>query len=179
METSDLEKYCEKALREGATDAKVIDPATVVTAQWVLQKCLFGCPYRNGYCCPPYTPSPRETRAMLDSYKRAVLFHRQSPGEKGRGKKNMDCFERLVALEGDLFKDGYYKAFVMLAGPCSLCDECGKREELPCRFPDKARPSMEACGIDVFTTARNNGFFIQTLREKSETQNLYCLMLVD
>jgi hypothetical protein len=38
---------------------------------------------------------------------------------------------------------------------------------------------MESCGIDVFQTARNNGFFIQTLKEKTETQNLYCLMLVD
>ena len=38
---------------------------------------------------------------------------------------------------------------------------------------------MEACGIDVFQTARNNGFFIETLREKTETQNLYCIILVD
>jgi hypothetical protein len=38
---------------------------------------------------------------------------------------------------------------------------------------------MEACGIDVFQTARNNGFFIRTLREKAEAQNIYCLLLVD
>ena len=77
------------------------------------------------------------------------------------------------------FLDGYYKAFVMLAGPCVLCKECGKVEGVPCRLPAKTRPAMEACGIDVFQTARNNGFSITTLKEKSETQNLYCLMLVD
>lgn len=38
---------------------------------------------------------------------------------------------------------------------------------------------MESCGIDVYATARNNDFPIQTLRTLSETQNLYCLMLVD
>jgi len=38
---------------------------------------------------------------------------------------------------------------------------------------------MEGCGIDVFQTARNNGFFIQPLREKTENQNLYRLMLVE
>jgi len=38
---------------------------------------------------------------------------------------------------------------------------------------------MEACGIDVFQTARNNGFPIETLREEQETRNTYCLMLVD
>jgi hypothetical protein len=38
---------------------------------------------------------------------------------------------------------------------------------------------MEACGIDVFQTARNHGLFISTLREKGDTNNEYCLMLVD
>jgi hypothetical protein len=31
----------------------------------------------------------------------------------------------------------------------------------------------------VYQTARNSGFFIKPLREKAETQNVYCLMLVD
>ncbi|MFZ3114223.1 MAG: hypothetical protein WA121_01320 [Syntrophales bacterium] len=38
---------------------------------------------------------------------------------------------------------------------------------------------MEACGIDVYQTARANGFMINTLREITETQNWYCLRLVD
>jgi len=78
-----------------------------------------------------------------------------------------------------MFKDGYYKALLFLAGPCTLCKECGKLKGNPCEFGDRARPAMEACGIDVYQTARNNGFFIETLREKTETQNAYCLMLVD
>jgi len=85
----------------------------------------------------------------------------------------------LVDLEGELFKDGFYKAFVFLAGPCRLCKECAKLEDNPCKFLNQARPCMEACGMDVFQTARNNGFFIKTLREKTETNNEYCLMLVD
>jgi predicted metal-binding protein len=179
MKQSDLKKYCEKAIHGGATHAKVIHPGSVVTAPWVRLKCLFGCPYRTGYCCPPETPTPEQTRAILDSYGRAILFHKESPREKERGEKNMAYFDTLVTLEGELFKDGYYKAFAILAGPCALCRECGRAPGIPCRFPAKARPSMEACGIDVFQTARNNGFFIQTLREKTETQNIYSLILVD
>jgi hypothetical protein len=38
---------------------------------------------------------------------------------------------------------------------------------------------MEASGIDVFQTARNNGFYIVPLREKSDTRNIYCLLMVD
>jgi hypothetical protein len=32
MEKADLKKYCEKALQEGATNAKIINPRSVVTA---------------------------------------------------------------------------------------------------------------------------------------------------
>ncbi len=179
MQLSDLDKYCEKAIQAGATDAKVIHPSTVVTAPWVRFKCLFGCPYKHRYSCPPHTPTPAETQALLDSYRRAILFHVEAPYSKERARNMIAYMDALVKLEGELFKDGYYKAFLMLAGPCVLCKECGLNEGIPCRFPAKTRPSMESCGIDVFQTARNNGFFIKTLKEKSETQNLYCLMLVD
>jgi predicted metal-binding protein len=85
----------------------------------------------------------------------------------------------LVDLEGEIFKDGYYKAFAFLSGPCGLCKECRKLQGEACEFRDKARPFMEGCGIDVYQTARNNGFFIETLRENSQTQNNYRLILVD
>ena len=78
-----------------------------------------------------------------------------------------------------MFKDGYYKAFVFLSGPCIICEECNALKGAPCSFGSRARPSMEGCGIDVFQTARNNGFFITTLREETETWNQYGLMLVD
>ena len=179
MKSTDLEKYLQKALSMGATNAKLIHPSGVVTAPWVRFKCLFGCPHKDRYSCPPHTPTSEETRATLDSYERAILFHVEGPYTKERGRNMMAYLDALVNLEGELFKDGYYKAFVLLAGPCFLCKECGLKENIPCRFPAKTRPSMEACGIDVYQTARNNGLFITPLKEKSETQNLYCLMLVD
>jgi len=179
VQTFDLEKYCEKGLQAGGTHAKVINPSSVVTAPWVRFKCLFGCPYKHRYSCPPHTPTPEETQAVLNSYSRAILFHIEAVDSQERNKKILDYFSMLVKLEGELFKDGYYKAFVLLAGACVLCKECGIVAGIPCRFPAKTRPSMESCGIDVFQTARNNGFFVTPLKEKSETRNLYCLMLVD
>jgi hypothetical protein len=38
---------------------------------------------------------------------------------------------------------------------------------------------MKAVGTDVYQTVRNNGVFIETLKEKGDPQNLYALMLVD
>jgi hypothetical protein len=37
---------------------------------------------------------------------------------------------------------------------------------------------MEACGIDVFKTARDNGFPIEVVRTREEPKNVYGLILV-
>ena len=180
MNDVNLEKYCAQAVEKGATHAKQIHPSSVVTAPWVRLKCQFGCPvYGKSYCCPPHTSTPEQTRVIIDSYHRAILFHIQAPRTPDRKKRFKKYFDMLIDLEGEIFKDGYYKAFVFLAGPCTLCRECAKLQRDPCIFGDRARTSMEGCGIDVYKTARNNGFFIETLREKTQTQNIYCLMLVD
>lgn len=180
MKRQDLVKYCTMAVDGGASSAVVIAPSGVVTAPWVQMKCRFGCPaYGRGYCCPPDTPTSDQTRAVLDSYTRAILFHIEAPKTEDRGKRYAAYMDMLVNLEGTLFKDGYYKAFVFLAGPCIKCKKCGKLTGTPCVHMGNVRPAMEACGIDVFRTARNNGFFIETLRNKAETHNDYCLMLVD
>ncbi|MFH1350604.1 MAG: DUF2284 domain-containing protein [Pseudomonadota bacterium] len=176
----DLEKYCTRAVEGGATHARQIHPSSVVPAPWVRLKCQFGCPgYNRGYCCPPHTPTPVETRAILDSYRRAILFHIEVPHMSKKEHYYKGFYHMLVDLEGEIFKDGYYKAFVFLAGPCRLCHPCEKLEGKSCHFPYRARPSMESCGMDVYQTARNNGFFIKTLSVKEETNNGYCLMLVD
>lgn len=180
MNDADLEKYCEKALEGGATHAKQINPGSVVTAPWVRLKCQTGCSnYDKSYFCPPHTPTPDETRAIIDSYRRAILLHKEGSHTPDRGKIFKKYYDMITHMEEEMFKEGYYKALTFLAGPCRLCKECGKVEETPCKFRDKARPSMEACGIDVYQTARNNGLFIETLREKTDTQNVYCLLLVD
>ena len=182
MPDSDLKIYCQKGLAAGASGAQVIDPAKVVTAPWVRLKCQFGCGrYGTSYCCPPDTPDHKATREVLDSYRRAILFHfRNSQGPSKEGVKAWkDYTERLVELEGECFKGGFNRALVFLAGPCLFCRECNKRKGEPCAQPKKARPSMEACGIDVFQTARDLGLELNTLKEKDETSNIYCLLLVD
>jgi hypothetical protein len=38
---------------------------------------------------------------------------------------------------------------------------------------------MEACGIDVFKTARDNGFPIEVVQTRDEEINIFGLILVD
>ena len=43
------------------------------------------------------------------------------------------------------------------AGGCGICQRCARRDDQPCRFPEKALSSLEAYGIDVYNTAANAG----------------------
>ena len=180
MKENDLKKYCDFALKGGATRVKPIQPSSVITAPWTRLKCQFGCGYYGyNYCCPPHTPTHEETRKILDSYDRAILFHIEISLTPTRNRLLKRYPNTLIDLEGEMFKDGYYKAFAFLSGPCRLCKECGKSTSDSCNNRCRIRPSMEGCGIDVYQTARNNGFHIETLRNETEPRNHFCLMLVD
>lgn len=161
-------RYCDRARELGATGAKAVPTGTVVTAPWVRWKCQFGCGgYGSNLCCPPHSPTPEQTRCLLDSYNQAVLIH-CAPG--------VDVRALVVALEREAFLDGWYKAFGLAAGPCGLCGECPLTT---CKRPYDSRPAMEACGIDVFATARTHGFPIEVVTCSSDAQNYYGLLLVD
>ena len=169
-----VEVYCKEALEMGLNGAKVIDPRSVITAEWVRMKCQYGCTgFGLSLCCPPHTPTPDVTRKVIDSYQKAILLHRRLA--KGERAKNFN--ETLVRLEIKIFLDGYYKAWSMGSGPCRLCKECDPAGL--CKHGYEARPSMEACGIDVFKTARDNGFSIEVVKTHEEERNIFGLILVE
>lgn len=160
-------KYIKKAKRLRVKDAKIIPAKSIVAAEWVRLKCQFGCD-RYGQClsCPPYSPTPDETRRMLTDYKYGLLIH---------GDEETNIRKIIFILEKAVFLDGYYKAFGMAAGPCQLCAKCPKI----CRHAEEARPSMEACGIDVFTTVRANGLPVKVLKSNSCKRNYYGVVLIE
>jgi len=173
-----VEEFCQNALEKGVDGAKVIDPGSVVTAEWVRLKCQFGCPgFGRSLCCPPHTPTPEVTRRVIDSYQKAILLHRHITEGRKRSERTKQFNEIVVQLEIEIFLEGYYKAWSMTSGPCRLCKECDLSSL--CKHGMEARPSMEACGVDVFKTARDNGFPIWVVRSYEEEQNIYGLILVD
>lgn len=173
-----VEFYCKEALKMGMDGAKIIEPSSIVTAEWVRIKCQFGCSgYGKRLCCPPYTPTPDVTRNVIDSYEKAILLHRRLKREEKREAKRRIFNEAVVHLEFELFYDGYYKAWSMGSGYCRLCEECNPNGL--CRKAFEARPAMEGCGIDVFKTARDNGFHIEVVRTHEEAINVFGLVLVE
>ncbi|UCG46555.1 MAG: DUF2284 domain-containing protein [Phycisphaerales bacterium] len=165
------DELCRLARRQGGVvDARVVSPSDVETAAWVRLKCRFGCDgYGQCLVCPPFTPEPEQMRKVLDGYQRAVLIHCD---------RQADVKATVADLERSIFLRGAWKAFGLGAGSCYLCKKCPV-EEGQCRHAERARPAMEACGIDVFTTAKKAGFPIEVVRTERQCPNYYGLILVD
>jgi predicted metal-binding protein len=164
----DIERFCKRACELGALDAKVIATKTVITAPWVRMRCQYGCAgYGRRLSCPPYSPTPEQTRAIVDSYKTAILV-------KGELWKVNPI---IVPLEREIFLSGYYKAWSMGEGPCHQCDACALKAG--CRFPQQLRPSMEASGIDVFQTVRSNGYPLEVVKDYDCPGQYFGIVLVE
>ena len=166
--TADFRKFVKRAIELGAVDAKIINAETIVTAAWVRLKCQYGCgAYNSNLCCPPHTPGAEETRKVIDCYSKALMIHKKKVGS---------VTETIAALEREIFLSGYYKAFGFGAGGCFLCGKC---PEDGCSNPHQARPGLEGCGIDVYATARANGFPIEVVRNHDSDQNYYGIVLIE
>ena len=163
----EYKKYLDMAENLGVSDTRIISSDSVITAEWVRLKCQFGCGvYGQRLTCPPRSPSPETTKKMLADFSSGLLIH----GDKYTG------ISKIVSkLEREIFLDGYHRAFGMGAGPCSLCDGCPEF----CRYPSRARPAMEACGIDVFSTVRANGFSIDVVKTTNCRADYFGLVLIE
>jgi len=165
----DLKRFAKLAIRMGALEAKVIDPKNVTVRDWVRLKCQYGCGrYGKSLTCPPYSPTPEQTRRALNAYSHAILM--RLPDE------SMATHDMIAKLERHVFLAGYYSAFGLPAGPCERCGKCNLEN---CAYPRLARASMEACGIDVYATARKHGFHIEVLKTKRQKPTYYGLLLVE
>ena len=163
---SPSDKYIRLARMGGAAQAAFIRADQVVIAHWVRLKCHYGCGgYGETLTCPPYAPTPEYMEKVLKEYEIGLLltFRLDSGEDEGpvlRRRKN--C---VADMERRMFLDGHYAAFAMSSGPCNLCAECDVSR--PCQRPHLARPSMEACGIDVYATMHNAGLPLDVVKAKS------------
>ena len=146
-----------QAKRLGFSLARVIDTSEIVLKPWVRLKCQFGCSlYGRSSSCPPYSLSEEKMRAILSGYKHALLVQGTPPSSS--------FHEQLLDLERTLFLAGHHDALALGAGPCPVCSSCPA--DGACRFPEKARPSLEACGVDVYETARRAGLSIAPVTDR-------------
>ena len=164
----------------GITDYKWLVPRNdIIVANWVRFRCQFGCSnYGKAGSCPPAVPPIEECQKMLCEYNNAVIIH--FPMEAPSREDKINLMSELLDLEHKIFLAGFYKTFLLQHADCVFCKTCiaeGSREK--CANKVKCRPSTDAMGIDVFQTARNAGYTIQVLKEHTEIQNRFAILLID
>lgn len=176
QEEKTLKRYTKEAIRAGASFCKVIPASKVATSEWVRLKCQFGCDaYGRRRTCPPLSPLPSTTKRMLRDFSGAIFVVFRVPDADVERRLRRKIRKLLGTLERELFLHGYYSAFAMGSGPCNLCPACDL--DSPCVHPEAARPSMEACGVDVYATAEAAGFPLDVVRTYDEGCSLCGLVL--
>lgn len=117
--------------------------------------------YGKCWTCPPDAGTIDALMQKAKSYQNALVFQTVSKLEDSFDIEGMHeaslRHNRLVQCVRDAAKQEHPDCFVLGAGACGVCAVCSKRDDQPCRFPDKAITSLEACGIDVSQAAKLAG----------------------
>lgn len=112
--------------------------------------------YNTCWACPPFT---FDVKGYLSQYEIALIIGtRITPlhpekitdvilyGNELMAMERKRTDELLLKLE----KEHNGRAF--FPGSCLLCPSCTRETGKPCLYPDKVRPSLEACGFDIGKT---------------------------
>jgi len=165
--SSGINKIISALEEAGATRTLPIKAGDVVVDDRVRLKCRIPIceAYGRNLMCPPHVPPVEEFRTALAGFSDAVLVQLTASLPKDPKDPKKDVFaaakrlHELVNLgERTAFEEGFRFATGLIGGCCRLCDECeGVKPGGRCAHPFKARPSMEAMGIDVTATTEKAG----------------------
>ena len=117
--------------------------------------------YDSNYACPPCVGTAEEVIARAKGYENALIFQTISPledsydfeGMQAAGEKHNELSERVFAgMRAE--KPG---CLVLSAGGCAICPRCARKDDKPCRFPEKAVSSLEAYCMNVSRIAAKCG----------------------
>jgi len=175
---ADLETLRQKALGLGAAAAEIIPASQIVVDERVRLKCTVPRCLRAGETpnCPPYVPELDVIRKAFAKFSWGILLKTHvepieayAPGSR-QGKAGQDqsllfhqkTGEIVYEIERLAYKHGYHLAMGFGGGSCKdhLCRGliCQFLDSGRCRFPLRARPAMEAMGIDVFDLITKAGW---------------------
>ena len=128
--------------------------------------------------CPPHAPAPETFQRLLLDFHTVLVFKIDAPVEDLLGERRLPLartIHRIAAtLERSALSRGITQAKGMAAGSCKELF-CGEEETCvvlantaPCRYPELARPSISAVGVDFAAMARQLGWPFGKLTSTSE-----------
>jgi predicted metal-binding protein len=119
--------------------------------------------YGKNYKCPPDIGTPENLKNETLSYETVILIQTIYPIEDSYDFEGMRDggeihFENIGKTLNYIKENLTFDNILALgAGGCDLCKKCGKVENIPCRFPEKAIVSMEAYGLWVSQVCERSG----------------------
>lgn len=153
-----LEKY-------NFSEHKEFDVSLITIDQAIREMCKQNVcgQYGTNHMCPPVVKSVEEWTENIFSYKKALMvtkvYPTKGPFDIKTWLEAMADFQKiLIRLKDGIVKQIPEKKILLLgAGACRLCKRCTCIDGKPCRLPEEAFPSLEACGIDVMTLSKSVG----------------------
>lgn len=155
------EKWVQIALELGAAKAVILPIEQVVTDRSFRAICESNACGGYGICwtCPPYCGDIDELMEKVRSFKQVLWYQTISELEDSFDIEGMTAASHRHAQMSRKLRERLEpmvesESLCLSAGGCRLCERCAKMDEQPCRMPDKAMTSLEACGIDVYNTTK-------------------------
>ncbi len=116
--------------------------------------------YGKCWMCPPDVGDIYELMERVRGFSHGILcqliykledsydIEGMTEARKAHSRMGRELYRR---LRDELPSDSLH----LSCGGCGVCERCSKLDGEPCRFPEKATPSLEAYGINVSETVRN------------------------
>ena len=141
-----------------------IEPQKLTFSAAVREACESNMCGRYGKCwtCPPGAGDWQKLRDHYMEYSHAFVYTTCHELEDSFDFEGMTSASKAHSELDDAFFDYLSENIdepheLAGAGSCSLCGDACTYPDAPCRHPDRARRSMEACGMEVTTLAKDCG----------------------
>jgi len=154
----------EKVILCGAFKANIIDTKDIVLDSAFRDMCRVNSCGVYGKCwmCPPDVGDIDTLMSKVRNYDYALVYQTVTEledsfdfeGMIAAKKKSYPLAQNLRKVFSDL---KITNVLQLGAGGCGVCESCAKKINEPCRFPEKAMPSLEAYGINVSELAKAAG----------------------
>ena len=164
MENKVFESLILDAKTLGACRAEVISADRIVLDRAFRDMCAANAcgVYGKCYMCPPDVGEIDDLMREVGEYEYALVYQTVTELEDSFDFEGMVAAKKRTypiaqALRGRFSDRGIARVLHLGAGGCGVCKVCAKRTNEPCRFPEKALPSLEAYGVNVSELAKAAG----------------------
>lgn len=158
----EIQKYIDTALAQGFNEVGPLDVTTLNFMPEVRDMCSADrCrSFNRSWSCPPACGELDEIAEKCRDFTHGILVvtvgKREDEFDFESIEETNAVHKKNFSALADTFSEMGVNQLPMGAGACTICAKC-TYPDAPCRFPEKAHSSMEACGLFVSKVCKDNG----------------------